>query len=39
MKHDLRKEWQMIQKIPDILPIMNSLKKSTNSVNIYLEIY
>lgn len=34
MKHDLRKEFQMMQKIPDILPIMNKLKPNSTPVLI-----
>lgn len=36
MKHDLRKEFQMMQKIPNILPIMNSLKPTAAPVIIKL---
>jgi len=35
MKHDLRKEFQMMQKIPDFLPIMNSLKQNSTSVILF----
>jgi len=32
MKHDLRKEFLMMQKIPNILPVMNSLKSNSTAV-------
>jgi hypothetical protein len=37
MKHDLRKEFLMMQKIPNILPIMNSLKSNTTLVKLNLK--